>query len=574
MASIYISCDETDKSFATDLKYQLDNLGQTAITLDDFYVSLTVTDMIKKVDVVIFLVSKELSTLSNVEHGIALAYSNDTGRPIIISVILGDAEIPSMIPGKEYIKADNLDTKELASDILRSIELKLDGLDIFDQHILDKNEPLVLLLGNVDHEGVLSSLRTVGRQYKKKMLESKPDNWQLISEYFDDYAVKSVLIKLNGRVLTLLASDDYKDVTHTVLSRIGSIPNIVFVYNNLLTGIYQKEDDDFYKPLEKDRQAAIQLLEAYNVNVMPYQTNAEVTVMAISFLTEAEQNLIFRLYIPAGRMWANETDRLLQMFRDYLTRVGQLSVRLDQYRTDKGIIYEFHGEEPKGQNGLTTEFAEFTQLMDLCISNPTAAEAMLLVKKVAPREILDILARYSKEAKRIQVDLKHDRERKILCIRQRLESELVDVLPANVDWAIIGSLVESSVPAISGSSSAISIDQGPIRLTSLQESPNITINLKPQIIQTVNGIVAQEIHGDQYLTRQDQELLSLIQKYGGEKTAVLASAVHELADKSAPSHDRLNAKQKLKKFLISVGDRAGDIAVGLLQKYIENKFGM
>lgn len=133
MASIYISCDEIDKSFATDLKFHLVNLGQSAVTLEDFYVSLTVTDMIKKIDVVIFLVSKELSTLLNVEHGIALAYSNDTGRPIIISVVLGDAEIPSLIPGREYIKAGNQDTKELARDIVRSIELKLDGLDLFDQ---------------------------------------------------------------------------------------------------------------------------------------------------------------------------------------------------------------------------------------------------------------------------------------------------------------------------------------------------------------------------------------------------------------------------------------------------------
>jgi hypothetical protein len=349
----------------------------------------------------------------------------------------------------------------------------------------------------------------------------------------------------------------------------------VFVYENNITGKYSKDDEDFWTPDEEDRLAVLNMFETYGLNVLPYKKNAEVTVIATSFLKDTEQNLIFRLYIPSARMWAAETDRLLQMFRDYLGRVGGLSVKLDQYRTEHGVIYEFFGEVPRGENSLATEFADFTQLMDLCASNPAAAEAILLEKNVSPREVIDILSRYGKEAKRLQVDLKHDRERKLLGIRQRLESELVDVLPADFNWVSIDALVDSVVPTISGTSAALAIDQSPLTLANHHHNSSpVTINLSYQAIEAVNGVVAQEIHGDQHLTPNDLELLKLVQEHGASNKSELASAVHELADKSAPSTGRLVAKQQLKKFVFGLGSKVGDIATGLLQKYIEAQLGM
>ncbi len=374
-----------------------------------------------------------------------------------------------------------------------------------------EKEPLVLLIGNINHEGVSSAIRTSGRQYKQKLLDSKPSNWKEIVRLFADFHVDSVLIKFTGYNFSRILRDEYRDVGTDLLTKIASVPNIVFVYENIVTGKYTEDDEDFYTPEEDERIAVLNIFETHRLNVLPYKTNAEVTVIATSFLKETEQNLIFRLYIPAARMWADETDRLLQMFRDYLGRVGQLSVRLDQYRTENGVIYEFLGEAPKGENGLSTEFADFTQLMDLCASNPSAAEAILLEKNVSPREVIDILSRYGKEAKRLQVDLKHDRERKILGIRQRLESELVDILPPDINWMSVAALVDSAVPTISGSSTALAIDQSSLKLAN---SSPITINLSYQAIEAVNGIVAQEIRGDQHLTTNDLEILKLVQDHG------------------------------------------------------------
>lgn len=437
-----------------------------------------------------------------------------------------------------------------------------------------KKEALVLLIGNINHEGVSSAIRTAGRQYKQKMLESKPNNWSEIVRIFDDFHVESVLIKFSGNNFSRILRDEYRDVGIELLAKVGSVPNVVFVYENIITGKYTEEDEDFWTPDEDERVTVLSMFEEHGITVLPYKKNAEVTVIATSFLKETEQNLIFRLYIPTARMWADETDRLLQMFRDYLGRVDGLSVRLDQCRTENGVIYEFFGESSKDETDLATEFADFTQLLDMCASNQAAAEAILVEKNVSPREIIDILSRYGKEAKRLQVDLKHDRERKMLGIRQRLESELVDILPADLNWLSVDALVDSVVPSISGTSAALLIDQSPLRLATHQKPVPVTINLNYQAIEAVNGVVAQEIRGDQHLTTNDLELLKLVQEYGGSNKSELASAVHELADKSAPSTGRLVARQKLKKFVAGLGSKAGDIAAGLLQKYIETQLGM
>ncbi len=60
----------------------------------------------------------------------------------------------------------------------------------------------------------------------------------------------------------------------------------------------------------------------------------------------------------------------------------------------------------------------------------------------------------------------------------------------------------------------------------------------------------------------------------GDAAGELASAVHELADTSAPKPGRLVARQKLKRFLKGVRSKAEDLAFGLLQSYIEGKLDL
>ena len=446
-----------------------------------------------------------------------------------------------------------------------------------DTFELELDKPLMLLLGAIGHEGILSRLRTSGRQYKTKLLESSAKNWESIIRLFDDFSIEGVLCKLSPRAISLLCLTEYEEVGSNLFAKISSVPNILFIYEDMmacdLENVYWPFS--YERPSNESIKATIKKLIAQNANLMPYKRNAEITIMAETFLEETEQHLIFRIYVPAGRIWSNETDKLLQLFREYLTKVANIQVRLDQFRTDKGIIYEIHSEEMSDSTNIVTEFSEFTQFMDLCTTDTNAAENMLKNKDVNPKEVISILSRYSKEAKRLSVDLKHEREQKVLSIRQRLESELVDTIPGGTDWSAIESLINLGVPRLSGVYGAISVDQESTKcLPPIDNHGRITINVNPQIIETVNGLVGQEICGDQYIGPEAHQILELIKQYGGKNSQVLASSVHELEDSSAPKPGRLNAKQKLKKFLIGVGSKAGDVAINVLQRYIENKLSL
>jgi hypothetical protein len=457
--------------------------------------------------------------------------------------------------------------KSLPGDKIADIDLDEEN----DEFALDPGKPLVLLLGNIGHEGVLSSLSAARRQYKRKMLDSSPANWEAIIEYFSSFKVTAVLVKLMPHTLRLLSLEEYQTVRNKLFSLVAAVPNIVFVYEDLLTG--KEQQDEYQKPYPQSDEltSVISWFNLIGIELTPYKKNAEVTVLSESFLIDTEKHLIFRLYIPNGRIWSNEADRFLQLFRDYLGRVNHLTTRLDQRRTDHGIIYEFHGDAAPGETGLHSEFEEFSKFMDLCASNSNAAEALLTTKNINHKEIIDIVSRYSKEAKRLQVDLKHEKERKYLSIRQRLESELVDSVLTTTDWRSIESFINAAIPYSGEMGSLLSLTHSPSNY--IATDGNLTVNVRPQIFQTVNGIVAQEIYGNQHLSQSDQQILSLIKAHGGTKTKELESAVHELADDSAPKTDRLSAKQKLKTFLIAAGKRTADVAVGVLQTYIENKLG-
>src|SRR5580704_12336964 len=201
------------------------------------------------------------------------------------------------------------------------------------------SERLVLLLGNVDHEGITSLLKSGQQQFKKKLLDSSPDNWRSISDYFDEFAIRAVVVKLNAAVYGLLAHADYEQVRNLLLDRLAQSRNIVFVFEDLLSGqrdagemetvkeaakagtlpdYYDLEDFEGFLhngghlyPPEMMRNRVNGILQNHGLNVVPYKTNADLTVVAAQFLTDAIEQLLFRVYVPRDRLWANEVGRLL-----------------------------------------------------------------------------------------------------------------------------------------------------------------------------------------------------------------------------------------------------------------------
>jgi hypothetical protein len=439
-------------------------------------------------------------------------------------------------------------------------------------------QKIVLLLGDIAHEGVTSALQTSGISYKWKFLNSSVKNWKSIIRIFHKHDVKMVIGKLTGGIYAQLVDPDYKSVSSQLLKEIAARPHRLFAYEDLLANKESSEvdengDERFWRPTVKEMRSVNDLFKVNGIDVLPYRKRAEVTVSAQNFVKETDEGLLFRLYVPSGRLWGDQMGQLLSLFKDYLTKVAGLNVRLDQQSTTKGVIYAFHGVDlgasGKDRKELTKHFEDFTKLTDLCATDPAAAEDLLKGTGANVREITQIISRYSKEFRRLQLDLKHAREEKILSIRHRLESELVDVVEPT-QQSLIDNAVNALIPEVAGPRASQTLLL-PFSQPAEAARQHITLNIKPQFIERIEGVVAQEVNGIAQLTNNDKALISLFEQHGGGKAAELTSALQELNDDSAPEPGRVTAKQRIKQFLIATADKIGDAAAGVLQTYVEKK---
>jgi hypothetical protein len=445
-----------------------------------------------------------------------------------------------------------------------------------EEFILDPNEPVVVLLGSVTHEGILSALKSTRRQYKHRMLNSTVQNWWSIVSFFDDYKVSCVVGRVTQEICNLLLREEYARVRSKLLGRLATIPTLIFAHEDLVLGEQRGPLRSGSFPTQDSLTELFGLFRDHGVEITPYARLAEITAIATSFLENTERNLIFRLYVPSGRIWAAEADRFLQLFQDYLSRIDRLSVRLDQKRTDHGTIYEFHGETPAGEKSLTREFHDFSKLMDLCASDATAAADLLADKKLHSQEVARILERYVREARRLQLDIKQEAETRMISLRHRVESELFEQEPTAAEWNIISQLVSAAVPQFGSLLPTPSMSLGIPALPG--EGAHVTYNIRPQFIHTVNGIVSEEMSGTQHFDADHRQLLEFIKAHAVENPTDLEAAVHELADKGGKQVDRLKATQKIKAFLLDSSKRLGKEAVSvgfdILQKIIEKKLGV
>jgi hypothetical protein len=450
-----------------------------------------------------------------------------------------------------------------------------------------------LFIGSATSDAAVSTLATSRIPYRLKRLESGPKNWETILDLIQDSALKGVVAKLTARNFNAATSTKYADVAPRLFAALGRVRHTVFIHESILSGEEQPppkrvrplsvdafeilDDDDFEPfpysfddyfrpPTPEVRAEMLALLEANNINILAYRTNAELSVLSAAFIDENESNLLFRIYVPAGRIYAGEADRLLAMFRDWLMQVKKHRIRQDGYQTGSGRVYELYGEDEVASTDLALQFSDFSRFLDTCIEEPAEAHKNLTVMGVEPARATDIVRRYGKEGQRLSLDIRQERESKLLSIRHRLESELIDDVPASDPaWQEIERLVKALTP---GGSAILALNAPP----TVGPSVNVTIN--QQIVDRVQGAVVQEVGGTQRLTDQAQLLLQLIERYAETGADGLRSDVYELEDSEARDKDRLGAKQRLKAFMFRLGGKVEETSLRILQAYVESKIGL
>ena len=126
----------------------------------------------------------------------------------------------------------------------------------------------------------------------------------------------------------------------------------------------------------------IQRTQAFELNIRPYVfTDAE--AYASSHSQDKEKsfhsgendhgNLLFRIYIPSGRLYAAEASRLLSLFREWLITTRGYGVRQSGYHTASGEMYEFFVDGSVAQTDLSEEFDNFSDFLTLCSEDAPAA---------------------------------------------------------------------------------------------------------------------------------------------------------------------------------------------------------
>jgi hypothetical protein len=95
------------------------------------------------------------------------------------------------------------------------------------------------------------------------------------------------------------------------------------------------------------------------------------------------------------------------------------------------------------------------------------------------------------------------------------------------------------------------------------------IHVNQQVIDKVEGTVIQNVSGTVSLGPRAQDLLKLIDAYGGAAADSLRTALREVEDKDAPPTRRRAARDRLMAFLRS----AGSVAKDVLEKYLESEVG-
>ena len=457
-----------------------------------------------------------------------------------------------------------------------------------------------LILERLDRGTILTSLQSCSYSDQLKILKSSVDNWESICKILEDDEKDEliVLAKFTEYVLFLFCLPQYKEVSSRLMKALKRKKHAIFIYHNNFVGEFScnkkhpwhdevldiDEEDDFISSFrgvstldewlkreclninpneyEETVRAFVKDINKSGFNVIPYRKLVDIEVAGQNFIESIDQGLIFRVYVPNDRLWAKELDRFVILFRDYASATTNSDIKVVQNRTGKGVMFSLYSNDQSiDSSNIGALFDDFSTFLDLCTNDMAQATQLLERQNISGGEIGKIINRYTKEAKRLMIDLKHEREMKVLSIKHRFESEIFETEISEE----IESYINNSVPQVSNPSGAL--------LGTNQQVNASVVNITNNYIDQMEGIVANEVTGNIQSSPEDEQLRKLIENYVGistEKTE-LNSALDELKDESLSSNERTVSWQKLQGFLGKVTDKVGDVGVQLLQKYLEQQ---
>jgi hypothetical protein len=433
----------------------------------------------------------------------------------------------------------------------------------------------------------------MGARYIHKVLNSTtPENWQKVADIAANESVGASIVKLTKHSYQMICSDDYYSIAEEMFKQLARKPHLILVHEEVVGYLTESDEvsevdqrwarrrrevadywdgyeipDVFGEAAEEVREKVHHLMDKYGLEVSTYKRNAEASILATSFIDDLTSNLLFRCYIPAGRIYEDEVARLFQLFHTWLGSVAGKTVRQGGYRTPNGRVIEFFGEEGISPETWSENLEQFSQFLTR-VDDHDAAIRTLRAAGLSEQRADELTARFSRDARRILLDTRHERERRMLQIRQEFESEVSD--ETSLPVARLTELIDHLVPT------EPTIEQQ--RLFRSETSPRtptppVVIIENQQVFSQVQGVVAQNLAGPVTVGAPPEQVLALIRSIGGAGADDVQVAARELADRGAPPPDRVRARQVVKSFFIRNMQRIEKVAFDAAMKWVEGQLG-
>lgn len=448
--------------------------------------------------------------------------------------------------------------------------------------IPDQAVPVVVVLGDFAHEGLTAKIESLGFAVINKRFRSTPRNWQRIVDLTHDLNEKGRLALVFGYLptptLLLVAEDRYDQVRPELIAELERTRSLLFVYEDNLEGVVEPlpwevgetpdqelaladlpwrtlygrqqipDREEWLRSHSSLIERAMEMLATWmdsGFEVVPFRKRSDVTIRMFEALEDAQAGVFLRLYVPHGRYQSEQLEDFLTLFTRFLRDVEGKEFSVDAERTNRGTTYVFKGRGDASTiddlKGATTRFDSF---MMLAQADDSAAERILTEAGKPRSEAGFIVAKYARSFRRLQLETRHEYERRRLVLAQQMEAEFLDSIdPATDPGAVLAppDPRPSSVFAISGNTAPVTVN---VAAGAMAHNSTVTIE------RVLSG-------GIEYGS-EDLALLDLIGEISDEVQALeLRSDLDRLKDPATSPEERRTGVQKLKSLVYKSGRAVG-----------------
>ena len=296
-----------------------------------------------------------------------------------------------------------------------------------------------------------------------------------------------------------------------------------------------------------------------DVEVAPFYVRSDVTIRLQEFLSDVEQGVFLRLFVPNDRLQAEQLKSLLSVLERYLRQIEGQNFSIDSRKSDKGIVYIFRSDaDLSSVQNLNDAILRFDTFMKMCGDNPGQALEILKFQGLSDYDSAFFVEKYSRDYKRLILESRHEFERKSLLLKHQLEADIIDL---------------SCQPTLSMPNESVSN-----LISAVATGGNVSINIGNMSIvnsEKVQNEIDKVINGSIEYNDNDKLLFNLFSQYAdGLEALQCRSDLDQLKDTTVAKPERQNAKQRLTGFLRKSVKKAGEItekiAVEALSLYLES----